>query len=167
MQPANHTEVVHTMNRTVCKGYSSWRPVQWILLVAMLVGTLPACIIVVEEDDDYEEDYYRRRWHLEVVVYSGRSYYASPGSNYTLTFGTSNLMVGQADCVDFEGRYEVGRTSTLTIQGVDATEALCGEESMAPMYLDGLHQARMISGNKDELIITYGETDNELRFQAY
>ena len=160
------------MNRTVCKGklrrkgVASWRPVQWILLVVLLVGTLPACIIVVEEDDDYEDDYYRRRWHLEVVVYSGRSYYASPGTSYTLTFGTGNLMVGQADCVDFEGRYEVGRTSTVDIQGIDATDGLCGEASLASMYLDGLHQARTMSGNTDELVIKYGGTENELRFRA-
>ncbi len=155
------------MNRTVCNGISGRRPIQWMLLVVMLAGTLPACIIVVEEDDDRDDDYYRRRWRLEVVVYSGRSYYASTADSYTLTFGVDNLMVGRADCVDFEGRYEVGRSSTLAIQGVDATEGLCGEASLASMYLDGLHQARTISGNADELVIKYGGTEDELRFIAY
>ncbi len=137
-----------------------------LFIFVVLVALLPACIIVVEEDDDrYDDDYYRRRWQLEVIVFSSGTYIPNDGDIYTLSFSTENALSGRADCVDFEGKYEVGRSSTLNINNLSAESAACGVDSIASMYIDELAQAKSYSGDSEELVIHLDGSNNLMRFK--
>ena len=135
-----------------------------LLYVCCVVFLLPACIIVVEEDDD-DDDYYRRRWELELIVYSSNTYAPRDGDVYTITFENTDVFSGRADCVQFDGDYAVGRTSTLTIKRLNAESPVCGADSIAEMYLDELASARSFSGNADELVIHLDGENNLMRFR--
>ncbi len=137
-----------------------------LLAFFVVLFLLPACIIVVDEDDD-DDDYYRRRWELDIIVYSSGYYTPAEDGVYTVSFSANEAVSGQADCVQFEGRYQVGRSSTLTIDGLSSGSASCGEDSIAGMFLDELKQARSISGDADELVIHLEGTDNLMRFRPY
>ena len=135
-----------------------------LLYACCVVFLMPACIIVVEEDDD-DDEYYRRRWELELIVYSSNTYAPRDGDVYTITFENTDVFSGRADCVQFNGDYEVGRTSTLSIKNLNAGSQACGVDSIADMYLDELASARSVSGNADELIIHLDGENNLMRFR--
>lgn len=138
-------------------------------LFVLFVGVmlLPACIVVVEKDDDRDDDYYRRRWQLEVIVFSAGTYTPNVGSEYTVVFDAQASLSGRADCMDFEGRYEVGRTSTLSINDLVSPQQACGSDSIAPIYLEELAGARSISGDSDELVIHLKDSGDLMRFKPY
>jgi hypothetical protein len=69
--------------------------------------------------------------------------------------------------MDFEGRYEIGRSSTLSIEGIQGGTDQCGPESLAAMYVAGLREAETYSGDEDKFIIRYGGNGNEMRFLPY
>ncbi len=134
-------------------------------MALVLVAFLPGCIVVVEKDDHEDDDYYRRRWRLDVVVYSSGIFTPNDGGVYTVSFNNESTFSGRADCVDFEGRYEVGRSSTLNINTLDSEEGACGTDSISSMYLEELANARSFSGNADELVIHLEGSDNLMRFK--
>ena len=131
----------------------------------VFIALVPACIVVVEKDDPHDDDYYRRRWQLEVIVFSSGTYAPRDGGLYTVSFDNEDVLSGQADCVSFEARYEVGRTSTLTVNNMTSGNDQCSVDSLAPMYLEELASARSISGNADELVIHLDGTDNIMKFR--
>ena len=113
----------------------------------------------------HDDDYYRRRWELELIVYSSNTYAPRDGDVYTITFENTDVFSGRADCVQFDGDYAVGRTSTLTIKTLNADSPACGADSIADMYLDELASARSFSGNADELVIHLDGENNLMRFR--
>ena len=137
-------------------------------LVLFVILFLPACIVVVEKDDPYDDDdYYRRRWQLEFFIYSNTTFEPADGSVYTVSFSNDTLLSGRADCLDFEGQYTVGRTSTLSIDNLSSAGGSCDGNSVAPVFLQELANARSFTGSTDELVIHLEGTNNLMRFRPY
>ena len=148
------------------KRFSLWNTCLQLVLVSILVSLLPACIIVVEEDDPYDDDYYRRRWQLEIIIYGSITHRPSDLGLYTLSLQENDAFSGRADCTNFEGRYEVGRASTMSVDDVAVEDEDCGASPLTPMYLQGLREARSITGDADELTIRFEGSGNLMRFKA-
>ena len=129
----------------------------------LVIALLPACIIVVEEEDD--DDYYKRRWFLEFIYYGNSTYQPDDNDVYTVSFSSTDVLSGQADCVRFEGQYEVGRTSTLAIKDLSADGNACGSDSIASIYLNELANAASMTGSADELVIHLEGSDNKMIFR--
>ena len=138
-----------------------------LVVLFFLVTLLPGCIVVVDKNDHDDDDYYRRRWRLEVIVFSTGTYTPSRGSLYTVSFDNETTLSGRADCMDFEGRYEVGRTSTLTIDQLNSEEPVCGSDSIASVFLEELERARSMTGSADELVIHLEGSNDLMRFKPY
>lgn len=132
------------------------------LMIVVMAGLLPACIIVVDEDDD--DDYYRRRrWELEVIVYGSVVHRPGQSGTYTIVFQEDETFTGQADCVSFEGRYQVRKTSTLSIDQLSTADAACGGDSLSALFLQGLREARTMEGDADALTIHFEGSGNMMR----
>jgi len=139
--------------------------VRHLFFTLFIIIFLPACIVVVDKDDRYDDDYYRRRWQLEFFIYGSTTYEPVDGSLYTVSFSNQSVLSGRADCLDFEGQYAVGRTSTLNIDNLSSDTGSCGADSIAPIFLQELERAQSISGDADELVIHLEGTTDLMRFR--
>ena len=137
-----------------------------LITLLLVFSCLPACIIVVEEDDD-DDDYYRRRWQLEIIVYSNDTHRPVDLNTYTVSFQADDVISGKADCAEFEGRYEVGRASTLSVQGVNTNDAACGGSALADLFIQGIQEAQSMEGNAEELTIHFAGSGNMMRLTPY